>query len=58
MKKTQDKTQEQGITKGTERERIENDHVSRGGAEGEGAADSPLSRELNNVGLDPRTLRS
>ena len=28
-----------------------------GVAEGEGEADSPLSRELN-LGLDPRTLRS
>ena len=36
----------------------EREHTSKGGvAEGEGEADSPLSREPN-VGLDPRTLRS
>ena len=40
----------------TERE-SEREQEQRGGVEGEGERDSPLSRKPN-MGLDPRTLRS
>ena len=40
-----------------ERERAHTRGGEWGGAEGEGEADSPLSREAD-VGLDPRTLGS
>ena len=40
-----------------EQESNEEKAQAEGGAEGEGGADSPLSRELN-MGLDPRTLGS
>ena len=39
-----------------ERERLR-ERMSRVGSDGEGEADSPLSRELD-MGLHPRTLRS
>ena len=39
------------------KERARETAQAEGGAEGEGEADSPLSRK-SNVGLDPRTLRS